>query len=65
MKSLLHIGADVDGVEKTLPKITDSVLKILGTSAGDDVKIKALDILQGTFKVENVNVINSIFNNKD
>jgi len=53
MKSLLHIGADV---EKTLPGVTKSIIQILETSGGDMVKCKALEVLGTMFKVENVMV---------
>ena len=53
MKSLLHIGADV---EKTLPNVTKSIIQILETSGGDMVKCRALEVLGAMFKVENVTV---------
>ncbi len=61
MKSMIHIGADVEQTRKVLPDLTDSILKILATSAGDDVKEKALEILSGSFEVKNVSISNSNF----
>jgi hypothetical protein len=62
LKSLLHIGADVDQQKKVLPEITRSILQILNTSAGDVVKCKALEVLSGTFEVKNVTVHSCTFN---
>ena len=60
MKNAIHIGTDVDlsKVEKTLPQITESILNIINTSAGDSVKHKALDILKGLVScdIKNTNI---------
>ena len=61
MKSLMHIGADVDQTKKVLPQLTISILKIINTSAGDDVKKKALEMLSGTFEVKQCVVQNCSF----
>jgi len=58
MKSLIHIGADVEQVRKVLPDITKAILQILDSGAADNVKIKALEMLSGTFEVKNASINN-------
>ena len=64
MKSLIHIGADVEQQKAVLPEITKSILSILATSAGDDVKCEALKTLSGAFEVKNVTVNGCTLTNK-
>ena len=40
MEKRTDIGADVEQIKKVLSDITKSILQILGTSAGDEVKKK-------------------------
>ena len=49
MKNGIHFGNDIDfsKVNETLPNLTQSILSILNTSAGDSVKHKALDVIRG------------------
>lgn len=61
MKSLVHIGADVEQVKKVLPNLTIAIMKILNSSAGDDVKKKALDSLTGAYEVKNNHLENCSF----
>jgi hypothetical protein len=65
MKSMIHIGVDAEQTKKALPDITKSILQILGSGAGDNVKTKALEVLSGTFKVENVAITNCTLTAKD
>ncbi len=65
MKSMLHIGADVEQTKKVLPELTASMLKILASSAGDSVKIKALEMLSGTFEVKNIDLTGCNFTSKE
>lgn len=55
-KSAIHIGADVDQTKAVLPELTKSIVQIITTQAGDDVKKKALEILSGSFEVKNCSV---------
>ncbi len=64
MKSLIHIGADVEKLGRSLPEITKSILQILNVSAGDDVKIKALDSLSAIYQVNNTTVTNCTLTGK-
>jgi len=61
MDSMIHIGTDV---KKTLPDLTKSILQILGTNAGDDVKKTALNVLVQAFEVKNTTISNCFFENK-
>jgi len=58
MKSMIHIGADTEQTKRVLPDITKAMLQILASGAGDNVKLKALEMLSGTFEVKNVSVMN-------
>ena len=59
--SVIHVGADVEQCNKVLPTLTESILKILNTAAGDEVKKKALDMLTGAYEVKNVTIQNCTF----
>lgn len=52
----VHIGAIAEETNKALPEITKTIMQIINSSAGDNVKNKALDIIRGTFEVRNVNL---------
>ena len=63
MKSMIHVGADVEQVKKVLPELTSSILKILASGAGDNVKMKALDMLSGAYEVKNCSISNCSLSN--
>jgi hypothetical protein len=56
MKSMLHIGADAEKLKAALPEITKSIIAIIGSPAGDDVKKAAISALSGAFTVQNINI---------
>jgi len=49
----VYVGVDPDKVKKALPDITKSMLQILSSPAGDEVKKKALEELSKSFSVNN------------
>lgn len=55
--NMVHIGPTA----KSMVVIQEMILAILGTAAGDKVKIKALDILKEVSKTQNVMVSNCSF----
>lgn len=61
MKSMLHIGADAEKLKAALPEITKSIMSIIGSAAGDEVKKAAISALSGAFTVQNVSVMNCDF----
>ena len=60
MKSMIHVGADVE-TRKVLPDITKAILQILASGAGDEVKKKALEMLSKVFEVNNTSIMNCNF----
>lgn len=54
LKSVIHVGADVGELKAALPEVTKSVMAVIGSAAGDDVKKAALAALEKTFAVQNV-----------
>jgi hypothetical protein len=65
MKTMIHVGNDVEKIKEALPTITKSIIEILNSSAGDDVKKKALEIVSLNVEVKNVTVSNCNFTVKD
>lgn len=65
MKSLLHIGHDAEKIKEALPAITKSIMEVLNSSAGDDVKKKALDIIGLNTEVKDVNVSGCVFTSNE
>ncbi len=61
----IHIGADANQTKAVLPEITKSILQILTTPAGDEVKKAALGMLSGTFEVKNCTIQNCNFEMND
>jgi hypothetical protein len=49
MKSGIHIGNEVDfsKIAENLEDLTTSIVRILDSPAGDDVKIEALKVIKG------------------
>jgi len=50
--ALLNVGASA--TEKTLPALTASLVKILASPGGDEVKKAAIAALSASFTVQNV-----------
>lgn len=61
MDSMLSIGAKVD--KRTVKDLQESIDKILGSNAGDTIKIKALGIITRVFSVNDVTVQSCNFTN--
>jgi hypothetical protein len=62
LHSMLQVGGSATA--ETVAVLTDSILQILATNAGDEVKKYAITALSTAFKVENVNISNCNFENK-
>ena len=58
---MIQIGAST----KTIKRAEKAILKILSTGRGDDVTIKALDVLDGIASVNNATIQNCSFINKE
>lgn len=58
---MLHVGADASKLKAALPDITKSLLQILASPAGDDVKRAAISALSSAFEVHNVSVTGCTF----
>ena len=54
----VYVGVDPDKVKKALPDITKSILQILSSPAGDEVKKKALEELSKTFSIDHTTLNN-------
>jgi len=66
MESMMHIGNIVNKeVTQLLSKaIQDTLESGFKNHMSDTVMVKALDVVQGAFKVEHVTVTNSVFTDK-
>lgn len=58
MKAGIFVGLDKDAIKATLPALTDSILKVMNTAAGDEVKKTAITALAGSVEVKNVSISN-------
>lgn len=61
MEQLLSIGAKVD--KESIEEVSSHIIKVLNTSAGDAVKIAAVNAIASALKVDNVTVSNCNFAN--
>ena len=61
MKNMMHIGNDVEKIKEALPEITKALMEILNSSAGDEVKKKAMDIIGMNVEIKNVTITNCAF----
>ncbi len=59
METFVKIGHEM---EKALPILTDCVMRILNSSAGDDAKHYALEALTNVAKIEGINITGCTFN---
>ncbi len=57
LKTLIHVGADAENA-KSLPALTSALLKILESSAGDEVKKAAIVALKAAFPTGDVTMNN-------
>lgn len=66
MKSVIHLGNDIDysKIKTVLPELTEGIMDILTCSAGDAVKMKALDVIQNmtSLHFNGVDLSNNQFN---
>jgi 6-phosphogluconate dehydrogenase (decarboxylating) len=58
MKTGIHVGTKAKDVRKSLPAITKAIMEVLQSSAGDTVKVKALDVIKDNFGVGQVSISN-------
>lgn len=62
--SMIHIGPDSAQLAASLPTMTEALVRILDTSAGDAEKIAAIQALGSGFKAGQVTVSDCYFTNR-